>query len=145
MSNTENSAIKFIITLGKTASVLSNRLDRGLGGLGFTEFLILYYLNQAEEQKMSRVDLAAKVGLTASGITRLLLPMEKVHVVKSGPQEQDARVRSVTITSAGKQKLEEAVERVEIFTTDIIAKDKLNKLDEISDLLLEIAGRALVV
>ncbi|HPV70901.1 MAG TPA: MarR family transcriptional regulator [Candidatus Magasanikbacteria bacterium] len=145
MSNTENSAIKFIITLGKTASVLSNRLDRGLGGLGFTEFLILYYLNQAEEQKMSRVDLAAKVGLTASGITRLLLPMEKVHVVKSGPQEQDARVRSVTITSAGKQKLEEAVERVEIFATDIIAKDKLNKLDEISDLLLEIAGRALVV
>lgn len=145
MSNKENPAIKFIITLGKTASVLSNRLDRGLGGLGFTEFLILYYLNQAEEQKMSRVDLAAKVGLTASGITRLLLPMEKVHVVKSGPQEQDARVRLVTLTSAGKQKLEEAVERVEIFATDIIAKDKINKLDEISDLLLEIAGRALIV
>lgn len=145
MSNKENSTIKFIITLGKTASVLSNRLDRGLGGLGFSEFLILYYLSQAEEQKMSRVDLAAKVGLTASGVTRLLLPMEKVHLVKSGPQEQDARVRLVTVTSAGKQKLEEAIERVEIFASDIIAKEKINKLDEFSNLLLEIAGRALIV
>ena len=140
----ENSAIKFIIALGKTAAILSNRLDRGLNGLGFTEFLILYHLSQAGEQKMSRVDLAAKVGLTASGITRLLLPMEKVHLVKSGPQEQDARVRLVGITHAGKEKLDEAVERIEIFTDEVIAKEKMSKLDNVSELLLEIAGRTLL-
>jgi DNA-binding MarR family transcriptional regulator len=102
MSST-HSAIKFFISLAKTQSILTNRFDRGLGGLGFNEFLILYYISQAEDQKISRIELAKKIGMTASGVTRLLLPMEKVHLVKSGPVEDDARIRFVLMTSAGKE------------------------------------------
>lgn len=143
--HTISSAGKFFLNLGKTQAILAHRFDRGLGGLGFSEFLILYYLNQAENQKLPRVDLAEKVGLTASGVTRLLLPMEKIHLVKSGPTENDARVRLVMITPAGKEKLSEAIERINTLGEDIVPSEKLKNLEMLSNLLVEIGGKALMV
>lgn len=137
--------VKFFLNLGKTQTILSHRFDRGLGGLGFNEFLILYYLDQSDGQKMRRVDLAEKVGMTASGVTRLLLPMEKIHLIKSGPVEQDARVRFVTLTAAGKEKLKEALERLEIFAEEIMPAAKTKEIEALSDLLLDIGGRALMI
>ncbi len=139
-----NPAIKFFITIGKTQSILNNRFDRGLGGLGFNEFLILYYLDQAEDQKLRRVDLADKVGMTPSGVTRLLLPMEKVHYVESGPAEEDARVRFVSSTAAGREKLKEALERLEVLAEDFISAKRSKELVSLTDLLIEIGGRVAV-
>ena len=140
-----NPAIKFFINLEKTQSILSHRFDRGLGGLSFSEFLILFYLDQADGQKMRRVDLAEKIGMTASGVTRLLLPMEKIHLIKSGPTEKDARVRFVTISPAGKEKLTEALERLEILAEEIIPTTKTKEIEIFSDLLIEISGRGLMI
>lgn len=139
-----SSAIKFLITLGKTQSILAARCDRGLNGLGFNEFTLLFHLDQADENKMRRVDLAGKIGMTASGVTRLLLPMEKIGLVKSGPAQQDARVRYVVLSSAGKRKLSEALEKMEMLAEDIIPPHKTKDLNGLSDLLVEIGGRALM-
>ena len=138
-------AVKFFIHLGKTQAILSNRFDRGLGGLSFSEFLILYYIGQAEGQKISRIDLAKKIGMTASGVTRLLLPMEKVHLVKSGPQEQDARIRYVMMSAAGKEKLAEAMERLEVLAEDIIPHSSVKEIESVSNLLLEIAAKTVLL
>jgi len=138
-------AIKFFLNLGKTQTILSNRFDRGLNGLGFNEFLILFYINQANKQEIRRVDLANKIGMTASGVTRLLLPMEKIHLIKNGPVADDARARSVVITSAGKEKLKESIERLDILAEDIIPTDKIKDLNKISDLLTEIGGKTLMI
>ncbi len=140
-----SSSVKFFINLGKTQTILTNRFDRGLGGLGFNEFLILYYLGQTEDLKMRRVDLAEKIGMTASGVTRLLLPMEKIHLVKSGAIETDARVRFVQLSTAGKEKLTEALERLEVLAEDIIPIPKNKELDVLSSFLLDIGGRALMI
>ncbi|MDD5341140.1 MAG: MarR family winged helix-turn-helix transcriptional regulator [Patescibacteria group bacterium] len=139
-----SSAVKLLINMAKTQAILNARLDRGLGGLGFSEFLILYHLSQAEDQKMRRVDLADKIGLTASGVTRLLLPMEKVHLIKNGPQEDDARVRSVILGAGGKQKLTEALERIEILAEDIISPVQAKKIDDISDFIVDLGGKVLM-
>ncbi|HNV12854.1 MAG TPA: MarR family winged helix-turn-helix transcriptional regulator [bacterium] len=139
-----NESIKFFINLSKTQSILSDRFDRGLGGLSFNEFLILFYLVRSENQKMRRVDIADKVGLTASGVTRILLPMEKVHLIESGPVEDDARVRFVGITEAGEEKLKEALDRLEILAEEIISPDKKDGLKNLSDLLIEIGGKVLM-
>jgi len=136
--------VKFLINLAKTQTILNQRFDRGLGGLGFSEFLILFHLNEAEGQKMRRVDIADKIGITASGITRLLLPMEKIGLIKSGPNEQDARVRSVILAGAGKQKLTEALERIEFLASEIIPSDKGKKINDFSDFIVELGGRALM-
>jgi len=137
-------SVKFLINLAKTQTILNNRFDRGLGGLGFNEFLILFHLSQAEDQKMRRVDIADKIGMTASGVTRLLLPMEKVGYIKSGPNEDDARVRLVVLSPGGDQRLTEALERIEVLVEDIIPTEKSKELEALSELLVEIGGRALM-
>jgi len=139
-----NPAVKFFINLAKTQTILTGRFDRGLGGLGFNEFLILYNLGLAEGEKMRRIDIAGKIGLTASGVTRILLPMEKVQLIKSGPVENDARVRYVRLSGEGKEKLAEALERLDDLSEDIIPKHGLKEVDVFSKLLLEIGGKALM-
>ena len=139
-----NNQVKFLLNLAKAQSILSRRFDRGLGGLGFNEFLILHHLEQSEGRKLKRVDLAEKIGLTASGVTRLLLPMEKIGLVKSGPIEQDARVRFILLAPGGEQKLRDAKERISELTEEIFPQKREKDLAMLSDLLVEIGGRALM-
>ena len=93
---------------------------------------------------MRRIDLADKIGITASGITRMLLPMEKIGLVKNGDNEADARVRFFYLSSGGKEKLEDALDRFEMLAEDVISDDKVNNLKSFSDLLIEIGGKILM-
>jgi len=136
--STINSSIKFCLNVAKFQTELTRRLDARLNGLGFSEFIILYHLSQADDYKMRRIDLAEKIGLTASGITRLLLPMEKIGLIKKEANEHDARVSYVVLASGGKIKLEEGLERMEIFCEDIIPANKIKKVEELSELLVEL-------
>lgn len=133
-----NQSINFCINSAKFQTELSRRLDARLNGISFNEFIILFHLGQADENKMRRIDLAEKVGLTASGITRLLLPMEKIGLIKKESNEHDARVSYVVLANGGKTKLSEGLERMEIYCDDIIPKNSLKKLEELSNLLTEI-------
>ncbi len=133
-----NSSMKFCLDIAKFQTKLSRRLDSHLGGLGFNELIILYLLSQSDEQKMRRIDLAEKIGLTASGVTRLLLPMEKIGLIKKEMNKRDARVSLVKLTSAGKINLKEGVERFELFCEEIISSDKIKKIEEFSKLLVKI-------
>jgi len=133
-----NSSVDFCLNIAKFQTELNRRLDSRLGGIGFNEFIILNHLDQADGQKMRRVDLAEKVGLTASGVTRLLLPMEKIGLIKRIADENDARVSYAAIASGGKTKLSEGLERIEIFCEDLIPKNKIKKVEEFSALLIEL-------
>ena len=82
--------VKFLLNLVKVESILVRHFDNGMGnGIEFNEFLILFYLNQSNNQKMRRVDLAEKMSMTASGITRMLLPMEKIGLISSDSVDDD--------------------------------------------------------
>lgn len=133
-------SLNFFMSLAKTQAIMSRRFDGRLGGLGFNEFVILFHLSQAYGGKIRRIDLAEKIGLTASGVTRLLLPMEKIGLVKREINEHDARVSYVMLAPGGKRKLEEALERAEIFLEEIIPADKMKRLAEFSKVLIELGG-----
>lgn len=133
-----SSGVEFLLAVSKFEAIVSRKLDARLGGIGFTEFQILYHLSQAEGEKMRRVDLAEQIGLTASGITRLLLPMEKIGLVKKQADTTDARVSYVSLAKGGKQKLVEGVERAELFVEDTLSQSDMKKLQEFSKLLQNI-------
>lgn len=133
-----NSQVNFFLQLAKFQTQLSRRLDSRLGGLSLSEFVILHQLHQAEDHRMRRIDLAEAVGLTASGVTRLLLPMEKIGLVKREANRDDARVSYVVLASGGKTKYTEGLERMEIFAEDIIPSGKIKKLEECSELLTDL-------
>ena len=132
-----NSEVKFFINLAKIQAIMNRRFDSGLGGLGFNEFIILYHLSQAEGEKMRRIDLAEKIGLTASGVTRLLLPMEKVGLVKKEVNKEDARSSLVMLSVGGKRKLEEGIERAELLLDDIIPSEKRNEIRKVEKVLAD--------
>lgn len=134
--------LNFFLLLAKTQSMLTRRFDGDLGGLGFNEFMILFYLSQAKEEKMRRIDLAGKIGLTASGITRLLIPMEKIGWVKREPYAEDARVSFVSIAKGGKNKLtSESLEDAENLANDLLpSTTKIKDLELFSQLLSGMNG-----
>lgn len=70
--------------------------------LTVTDFEALRRLAAAEDGRMRRVDLAPTVGLTASGITRLLDGLEKAGLVCKEHCTSDARVTYASITDQGR-------------------------------------------
>ena len=87
----------------KSATV-SKQLDNSLGaihGIGLAEYMVLMNLAMAPNQTLRRIDIADSVSRTASAITRMLMPMEKIGLVKKESSARDARVSLVKITEAG--------------------------------------------
>ncbi len=135
--------LDLFLNISKIQPIIARKFESRLGGLGYNEFVILYYLGQSTDEKMRRVDLANKLGLTPSGITRLLLPMEKVGYIKRGFDDNDARVSYVMLAPGGKQRLNDRLEDVEILTKEIMPADLEGKIEEFTKLLVEI-GRSMV-
>src|SRR5881398_2232749 len=76
----------------------------GLGshhGISFADYQLLLNLQRAPEGRLRRVDLADRLGLTASGVTRSLLPLEKIGLVTRQSDPRDARVGYALITPTG--------------------------------------------
>lgn len=143
--NNINEKIKFVINLAKTQSVFVKRFESGLGnGLGFNEFLILFHLNQSSDKKMRRIDLAEKIGVTASGITRMLLPMEKIGLIKSDYISDDARVKFVLISKSGQEKIKETIERLNDLIEEILFPIKDTEIKNLSNFLVDIGGKILM-
>jgi DNA-binding MarR family transcriptional regulator len=131
-----NTEINFLFSLAKTNAILSRRL---IGhGLDFSDFMILFCLNEAPDNKLRRIDLADKLGLTASGITRMLLPLEKLDFIKRDLNNDDARARYASLTKTGKNLLKDATATMEMRLEDFMPVDKKNKLKEFTELLEEI-------
>jgi DNA-binding MarR family transcriptional regulator len=77
----------------------------GSHGLTLNDFEVLLHLSLADGRKLRRVDLAERVLLTASGITRLLDGLEHAGYVEKGNCESDARVTYAVLTDVGYEKL----------------------------------------
>ena len=130
---TVSKGVRFFIDLAKVQAITNRRFDNGLGGLGFNEFIILYHLDRAEAGSMRRIDLAEAIGLTASGVTRILLPMEKVGYVKRQANKDDARSSLVLIAPGGKRRLEESLERAEFLADDLFSFYDTKEIHALSD------------
>jgi DNA-binding MarR family transcriptional regulator len=79
-------------------------------GLTLNSYEVLLHLARAEGKRLRRVDLAERVLLTPSGITRLLEGLERSGYVERASCESDARVTYAQLTDAGDAKLREAAE-----------------------------------
>lgn len=98
-----SSNIALIIQHALTASRLSKRIGGRLSlhGLSFTEYLVMQYLSSLPHKSATRIALAEHLAMSASGVTRLIAPMEKTGLVELVPNPRDARQRQVKITDAG--------------------------------------------
>lgn len=132
--------LMLLLNVSVAQSQLSRRFDGRLASLGLTEFIILHQLSQAPQHKLRRVDLAEQVGLTASAITRLLAPMEKIGLVSKEANEFDARVSFVVLAPGGRQMFEESIENAEALAEALLQSHHKKSIETANDVLLGIGG-----
>ena len=101
-------------------------------GLTINDYDVLAQLARAPEQALKRVELAERVLLTPSGITRLLKGLEAAGWVSNRPCAEDARVTYAVLTPEGTKKLDEArrthVASVRTLFSERYDKDELETL-----------------
>jgi DNA-binding MarR family transcriptional regulator len=101
-------------------------------GLTINDYEALLHLSHAENQAMRRVDLAERLMLTPSGVTRLLDGLERDGWVTKGLCDSDARVTYAVLTDAGRERLELAgqthVAQIEAIFEERYSADELETL-----------------
>jgi DNA-binding MarR family transcriptional regulator len=79
-------------------------------GLTINDYGALLHLARAEGNRLRRVDLAERLTLTASGVTRLLDGLEDAGLVERAECASDRRVTYAVLTPAGRERLDTASE-----------------------------------
>src|SRR5579884_4003490 len=126
---TENVAIA--LGVARIDAWLRKHVDAVLPGIGFTDFVILNELASVVGGRLRPVDLANRLQLTPSGVTRALLPLAKIGLVERSSHERDARASYVSITQAGRDRLEEALDVVDRVIGETLASS-ITRTDRIA-------------
>nr|WP_315485768.1 MarR family transcriptional regulator [uncultured Undibacterium sp.] len=137
---TNNSAaMQLIMSLSILQAHILKKVDQQLSvhGISFTEFTVMHHLNNAPNYSMRRIDLAESVGLSASGVTRLLLPMEKINLVEKEVNPRDARVSLVKLSDAGITLFQDALQSFEIGATNATRGLDQAQIEQLQALLNE--------
>jgi len=90
---------------------LQERFDRALGtvhGLSLKETLLLIYVARAEGGRLSRIELAKRLAVSPSTVTRTTAPLEKRGLLGREANKRDARYAYVVLTKAGRRAVAEA-------------------------------------
>src|SRR5471032_1415468 len=136
-------ALDFTLRLARAQAAVQRRLDASLGGhygISFSDFMLLYYLDRAPGGRLRRVDLAERQGLTASGVTRTLLPLEKIGLVERQQDPRDARVGYAAITASGQELLTNAIVVAEQISKELLRNCPADQFESLSHALGLIAG-----
>jgi DNA-binding MarR family transcriptional regulator len=141
--STPSTSLELCLRLTRAYAVLTRRLDNKLSsvhGLSFSDFMVLHSLARAEGSRLRRIDLAERMGLTASGVTRTLLPLEKIGLVGRESDPRDARVGYATLTPAGQELHGYALASAEVICQDATQAVSGEQLAAVVDLLGGLAG-----
>jgi DNA-binding MarR family transcriptional regulator len=121
-------ALDEFLGIRRTVALWESRVDAELGaahGVGLSDFAAIHALAEAPQGKLRRVDLARRLALTPSGVTRLLGPLERRGIVTREASGHDARATYAVLTRSGKSLAKDAA-----LTLTTIAESILKSLGE---------------
>jgi DNA-binding MarR family transcriptional regulator len=78
-------------------------------GLSLADLQLLVELDRAPGRRLRRIDLAERVESTAAGVTRMLVPLERIGLVVREPNPSDPRAAWTAISPAGSERVAEAL------------------------------------
>lgn len=112
-------------------------------GLTLNDFEALYVLARAEGGRLKRVELARRLLLTPSGITRLLEGLERSDLVRRTTCPTDLRVAYAELTPEGRERLE-AASCAHVGSIRALMEEHFSEaeLDELGDMLARLPGVA---
>lgn len=125
-----------ILAFAQLHTQMFKKIDRFLSvhSIYFTEFMVMHTLFQSPEKMMRRIDLAEATGMSASGVTRLLNPMEKLHLVQKEQNARDARVSLVKLSKDGEEVYQDAMTSFMTISDDVLQPLNKQQVDTLLDL-----------
>jgi DNA-binding MarR family transcriptional regulator len=107
----------------RTVALWQNRADAELGaihGIGLSDYAAMHHLAEAPGGRLRRVDLAQRLALTPSGVTRLLAPLERRGIVTREEGGHDARATYAVLSRSGKALVRDATATVSAIAESIL-------------------------
>lgn len=134
---TQNPALDLVLQSALLWSDMVKKADMQLSvhGISFTEFCILHQLFLSPQQRLSRIELASAVGLSASGITRLLQPLEKIQLVEKEQNIRDARQSLVKLSAIGQQIYQDTRQTLDFFARQFVSPLTSKQQETLAELL----------
>jgi DNA-binding MarR family transcriptional regulator len=104
-------ALDTVFDLALARSLVLRDVDVALGGHGLSlgDLALLRELAHAPDQRLRRIDLASRLGVTPSGVARQLAPLERIGLVGRESHPRDARLAIVVLTDSGARVVKEAL------------------------------------
>jgi DNA-binding MarR family transcriptional regulator len=118
-------ALQEFLSIRRALALWENRADTELGGLhglGLSDFAALHHLADAPGNRLRRIDLARRLALTPSGVTRLLGPLERRGIVARESDGEDARATYAVLTKSGKSLVRDATATAATIAESILGK-----------------------
>jgi DNA-binding MarR family transcriptional regulator len=106
-------------------------------GLSFAELRLLAPLRGTDTGRRP-TELAHELHLTASGVTRALLPLERRGIVERRKDPNDARASLALLTHAGRELLDEALEEAGERATRLLRRLNVGQTKQLQRLLEEV-------
>jgi len=108
---TMTTSLQTVLDLALARTLTLRHIDTPLGhhhGVSLSDLALLLELRDAPDEKLRRVDLASRLGVTPSGIARQVAPLERIGLVGRESNPRDARLALVTLTDSGRRVADEA-------------------------------------
>jgi DNA-binding MarR family transcriptional regulator len=106
MTEPSTSSLPAVVTLLRAHARIEQQFGNALGsihGLALKELLLLMHLAAVPKVRLSRIELAQRLHVSASTVTRMTAPLEKLGMVGRQSDPRDARLAYVVLTSAGQR------------------------------------------
>jgi DNA-binding MarR family transcriptional regulator len=133
-------ALDTLLRLAKTQAAVAREMEARFGGhhgLGFSELRLLLALTGADDGRRPS-DLAAELELTASGVTRAVLPLEKRGIVARRADAGDARASLIALTPAGRTLVKDAAATASEAAGRLMRRLTIGQMRQLERLLGEI-------
>ena len=123
-------ALEEFLGIRRAVALWEVRADGELGavhGINVSDFAAMHHLAEAPGRRLRRVDLARRLALTPSGVTRLLGPLERRALVTREADGADARATYAVLTRSGRGLVKDATATMETLAGSIL--DSLDQGD----------------
>ena len=97
--------------------------------------MVLDCLVSAPNKSLRRIDIADALGRTGSGVTCMLMPMEKIGFIGRDTNERDSRVSLVRLTEAGEKLYQYASATLEQKSASVLSDLSESQVQELSQML----------
>jgi DNA-binding MarR family transcriptional regulator len=91
----------------------------------------MHYLDSSPHKAVPRIELAEHMGMSASGVTRLVAPMEKSKIIEKVANPRDARQSLVKLSKTGQRLYSEASVSFEHITNELVGTLSRSELEKI--------------